>query len=507
MAYDATIPADAEFIANGPADIRQNQTAIVNDAIVNAGTVNGLSTGNLSGNIPVSNGTLNTNLNASMLGGLFSSAFALASHIHANATESSNGFMSSTDKTKLDGISVGAQVNQDAFSNIIVGSETLQASQAVDTFSVLAGTNIALTPSATNKNFTIGVTGVVASAATAAACTGNAATSTTFNSNSPAVKGNAVGINSIEILQFEDSANTRQGYIGKGSSLNYTIFLENDLGDVELLSIVADAVISTPNGNAYLDTAKTRIIASKLDLAAYLPLGGGILTGLITDSNSFKYGSIDNLFSGIQNPSGASKNLILSGPQATVFTSNCYWNGSNYIFTNSESAASKIVLYNGQLLMDSSANTPSAGIAIVWNSGSSGYIIANISSTVANASALSGYTYAQVLANAISGAGSGIVASSLGTNGYIKFSNGYAKQWGKIIGLTSTANGNLVTATFPLQFTTIINARGNVFGIQNSDTVINTYSESLASAVFSLDDTYGGSTSGISLEWEAFGTF
>jgi len=161
MAYDATIPADTEFIANGPADIRQNQKALKEDAIVNAGTVNGLSTGNLSGNIPVSNGTINTNLNSEMLNGFLSSAFAMASHVHSVATTSSNGFMANTDVVKLATIASGAEVNQNAFSGISVGSTTIQADSKTDTFTLVGGTNITLTPDAVNDKVTIDVSGQI----------------------------------------------------------------------------------------------------------------------------------------------------------------------------------------------------------------------------------------------------------------------------------------------------------------------------------------------------------
>lgn len=44
---------------------------------------------------------------------------AESNHTHDNATQSNNGFMSSSDKTKLDGIAVGAQVNIQADWNVI----------------------------------------------------------------------------------------------------------------------------------------------------------------------------------------------------------------------------------------------------------------------------------------------------------------------------------------------------------------------------------------------------
>lgn len=59
------------------------------------------------------------------------------------------------EKTKLDGIASGAEVNQNAFGKIIVGTTALEADSKVDTLTVSAGANITLTPNAANDTFTI----------------------------------------------------------------------------------------------------------------------------------------------------------------------------------------------------------------------------------------------------------------------------------------------------------------------------------------------------------------
>jgi hypothetical protein len=178
MSYNSKLPMDDEYIAAGPADIRENFRALKEDQIVDAGTLAGLSAGNASGNIPKSNGIVNANLNADLLDGQEANAFATASHAHSAATTSTAGFMSAVDKTKMDGITTGAQVNQNAFGNVVVGTTTIQADSATDTLTLTAGTNISLTPDATNDAVTIAVSGTVPLAATATNCSGNAATAT-----------------------------------------------------------------------------------------------------------------------------------------------------------------------------------------------------------------------------------------------------------------------------------------------------------------------------------------
>jgi hypothetical protein len=65
--------------------------------------------------------------------------------------------MSSSDKTKLDGIATGAEVNQNAFSNVKVGNSTVAADAKTDTLE-LVGSNVTLTPDTTNDKITIGIT-------------------------------------------------------------------------------------------------------------------------------------------------------------------------------------------------------------------------------------------------------------------------------------------------------------------------------------------------------------
>ncbi|MEN6411618.1 MAG: hypothetical protein ABFC84_02505 [Veillonellales bacterium] len=171
MSYNSKLPADDEYIAAGPADIRENLRALKEDQIVNAGTLSGLPAGNASGNIPESNGTVNANLNADRLDGYDASAFAMANHAHSAATTSTPGFMSAVDKTKLDGIAAGAQVNQNAFSNVLAGSTTIQADSQTDTLEIVGGANISVVADATNDRLTFAVNGKVASASTADAAT------------------------------------------------------------------------------------------------------------------------------------------------------------------------------------------------------------------------------------------------------------------------------------------------------------------------------------------------
>lgn len=73
------------------------------------------------------------------------------SHTHPVATQTSDGFMSAGDKTKLDTLK--------GYAAVKVGSTLVTAGSAQDTVELVAGTNVTLTPDATNKKVTIAASG------------------------------------------------------------------------------------------------------------------------------------------------------------------------------------------------------------------------------------------------------------------------------------------------------------------------------------------------------------
>lgn len=84
--------------------------------------------------------------------GKHTSDFAPSTHVgsggnaHALATSTTAGFMSSADKAKLDTIQDGAEINQNAFTTVRVGSTDVVADRKTDTLELSAGTGVVLTP-------------------------------------------------------------------------------------------------------------------------------------------------------------------------------------------------------------------------------------------------------------------------------------------------------------------------------------------------------------------------
>lgn len=100
---------------------------------------------------------------ADTVDGKHAADFAPIAHVgaggvaHALATTTVAGFISGPDKSKLDNIQAGAQVNQNAFSQIKVGTEIIASDDVTDTLEIAAGSGIMLTADLVNDKLTIGL--------------------------------------------------------------------------------------------------------------------------------------------------------------------------------------------------------------------------------------------------------------------------------------------------------------------------------------------------------------
>lgn len=83
--------------------------------------------------------------------------------------ELSTNDYTTAEKNKLGGISSGAEVNQNAFSNIVAGSVTIAADSKTDTLTIAAGSNITLTADTANDKLTITAKDTTYSTGTASA--------------------------------------------------------------------------------------------------------------------------------------------------------------------------------------------------------------------------------------------------------------------------------------------------------------------------------------------------
>lgn len=172
---------------------------------------------------------------------------------YSDATTSASGLMSSTDKTKLNGVATGAEVNQNAFSNVKVGSTIIAADGKTDTLELVAGSNITITPDATNDKVTI-ASSIVANTGTAAAelkkiQIGNTVYSTdgmrSFDVSSISSGSISVGVNNAGHLNGEVIAVNTGSYTGTTS--NAWVMALNDGQEITALTI------SKADGTAFKD--------------------------------------------------------------------------------------------------------------------------------------------------------------------------------------------------------------------------------------------------------------
>lgn len=87
------------------------------------------------------------------------------------ATSTDNGLMSADDFKKLLSIATGAEVNQNAFSNIIVGDTTVSANSKTDSFTI-TGTNISVGANSNTKTINLSVSAMQGATSSSASTLG-----------------------------------------------------------------------------------------------------------------------------------------------------------------------------------------------------------------------------------------------------------------------------------------------------------------------------------------------
>lgn len=464
--------------------------AISSDNAINANKLQELTTGNSNGQIPINNGIENVNLNAALLNGKASSYFATSNHTHTSATQSSNGYMSNADKKKLDGIASGAEVNQNAFANVKVGSNTIQADTKQDTLELAAGTNISLVGDANNDKVTIGVTGKVASAvnadnatnATKATQDGNGNTiATHYLSRNQSIKNDMNACTTEGIYRFSGTLSNAWAGTSWGTLLVFNNQYNggSGTGGVYLVQMAfpTDGKIwtrqrvNTGAWTSWYKVAYTTDNVASATKATQDSAGQTINTTYVkgvTANNAtltITKGNGSTSTTTINNVSNATNanNLVISGG-----TSAHIKYGGGDVDENTAISQNKVNLLIGSWYSTGFRDLCSTGnpirVAINHRNGNiktTGNVIANgamysaTPGTSDNSTRVATTAFVQSLINSLKGSiGGAIVASNLAQNGYVKFSNGLIIQWGSC--------NSVGTTTFPISF---LNKCLNIFGV------------------------------------------
>lgn len=141
-----------------------------------------------------------------------------------DATTSAKGAMTAADKTKLNGIATGAEVNQNAFSNVKVGSTTVAADGKTDTLELVAGSNVTITPDATNDKITIAATDTTYSeASTSAAGLMSTSDKTKLNGIATGAEVNQNAFSNVKVGSTTVAADAKQDTLELAAGSNITI--------------------------------------------------------------------------------------------------------------------------------------------------------------------------------------------------------------------------------------------------------------------------------------------
>jgi hypothetical protein len=391
MAFDARKPEDQGYLADFPPEMREQLRALIHDELVNAGLLKGLVPGNNVGNIAVNNGVLNTNLNAALLEGRSAGMFAAEGHTHATATQSSNGLMSNADKAKLDTINTGAEVNQNAFTNVSVGGVVIQADNKNDTLTLAAGNNITLTPDAANDRITISLSGTVESANVAGRLSG--ARSIALGGKISATGIGFDGTRDITLNVTNVTADYCMGNAATASRLSASRL-------IRLTGNTTGENYFDGSGNVIINT--TTEVAQRVEDMSSRNGFKTLVQACMAGNDFFRIGV------GGDNDAGYAEVATGDNANEAIYVRQYTGEFQNLIRTLT--------------LLDGSGNTGFPGE--VWARAFHGH-----ADSSSNANALGGQSLQWVFEQ-INAAKTGIVASNLAQNGWVKFANGLIVQWG-----------------------------------------------------------------------------
>ena len=194
--------------------------------------------------------------------------------VHITSTERTNWNAAKTHADSAHAPS-NAEKNQNAFSNITVGTTTIAADTATDTLTIVAGSNITLTPDATNDKLTI--------AATDTTYTGsNGITLSGTNFTNSGVRSIATGTanGTISVNTNGTAANVAVKGLGSAAYTNSTAYDAAGAADTALSSAKSytDTVASGKSDTGHSHSDATTSAAGFMTAAMVTKLNG-IATG------------------------------------------------------------------------------------------------------------------------------------------------------------------------------------------------------------------------------------
>lgn len=165
---------------------------------------------------------------------------------HITSTERTNWDSAYTHSTSAHAPS-NAEANQNAFSNVVVGSTTIAADSKTDSLTLVAGSNVTITPDATNDKITI------------------AATDTTYNPATTSVQGLMSAEDKTKLDGIATGANKTT--VDTALSSTSTNPVQNKVINTALSSKASTAVATTSANGLMSSTDKTKLNATNVAYA------------------------------------------------------------------------------------------------------------------------------------------------------------------------------------------------------------------------------------------------
>ena len=203
------------------------------------------------------------------------------------------GLMTGADKTKLDGIEAGAEVNQNAFANAKYGATTIAANSKTDTLEFLAGSNVQIAADGTNKTLTFSATDTTYSDVVADS-TGAADSGLMTSADKAKLDQLEAGaeVNIIEVVKVNGSALTvaaadrsvdvtvTEGSVNKAISVNGQSVAVHGLGTAsteDVAASIADGGTGLATSDQVYDFATSLIVQSvDADDTTHAPSGDAV---------------------------------------------------------------------------------------------------------------------------------------------------------------------------------------------------------------------------------------
>lgn len=185
-----------------------------------------------------------------------------------------------TEKNKLAGIASGAEVNQNAFSKVKVGTTTLEADGKTDTLELTAGSNISLTPSTiSNDKVTIAVTGIASGAEVNQNAFSNVKVgSTTIAADSKTDTLELIGSGGIVI-----TPNATNDSVEFSSLMQYSV-VDNEDGTITITNNVTSESVTVPDTT--LATTSANGLMSSSDKTKLAGIAAGAEVNVNADWNA-----------------------------------------------------------------------------------------------------------------------------------------------------------------------------------------------------------------------------